>query len=294
MTRRNRHEVPTVITVAFGLLIGAVTSASLWVLTQRSFDAEAFRRTNYRGAELVTSVGVLIPVTVLMAAALARVVVAADDVIAFWDLLTAGTVVAATGFTLLGLFDDIGGVGQSGGFRGHLSSLRRGEVTSGMVKLAGGAAVGLLTVSVMQQSNGTVVGLLRDGATVALAANLGNLFDRAPGRAIKVTTVLFVVLAVVAWSSVLLMPAVAIGAGIGLLTVDLRERVMLGDAGANPLGAMCGVAALVAFKDPAQRWVVVAVFLGLNLLSEVVSYSSVIDAVGPLRWLDRLGSRRTG
>ena len=290
MARRDRHEVPTVITVAFGLLIGAVTSASLWVLTQRSFDAEAFRRTNYRGAELVTSVGVLIPVTVLMAAALARVVVAADDVIAFWDLLTAGTVVAATGFTLLGLFDDIGGVGQSGGFRGHLSSLRRGEVTSGMVKLAGGAAVGVLTVSVMQQSNGTVVGLLRDGATVALAANLGHLFDRAPGRALKVTTVLFVV----PWSSVLLMPAVAIGAGIGLLPVDLRERVMRGDAGANPLGAMCGVAALVAFKDPAQRWVVVAVFLGLNLLSEVVSYSSVIDAVGPLRWLDRLGSRRTG
>jgi len=281
-----------VISVGVGLAIGAATSAALWVLTQRSFDVDAFRRTNYRGAELLTSIGVLIPLTVLLVAALASVVVAADDVIADWDRMTAATLVAATGFTLLGLFDDIGGVGQSGGFRGHLSALRRGEVTSGMVKLAGGAALGVLVVSVMQQSNGTVVGLLRDGATIALAANLGNLFDRAPGRAIKATTVSFSVLALVAWSSILLMPAVAVGAGIGLLGIDLRERAMLGDAGANPLGAMCGVAALVAFRDPAQRWVVVGVFLVLNLLSEVVSFSSVIDGVGPLRWLDRLGSRR--
>lgn len=280
------------IVVAIGLAVGAFASASLWVLTQRSFDVDAFRRTNYRGADLVTSVGVLIPVTVLLAAALARVVVAADDVIAYWDLLTAATVVATSGFTLLGLFDDVAGVGQSGGFRGHLRALGRGEVTSGMVKLAGGAALGVVTVSIMQQSNGTVVGLLRDGATIALAANLGNLFDRAPGRAIKVTTALFVVLALVAWSSILLMPAVAVGAGLGLVGIDLRERVMLGDAGANPLGAMCGVAALVAFRDPTQRWVVVGLFLGLNLLSEVVSYSSVIDGFGPLRWLDRLGSRR--
>ena len=34
-----------------------------------------------------------------------------------------------------------------------------------------------------------MVGLLRDGAIVALAANLANLFDRAPGRVTKVTTI---------------------------------------------------------------------------------------------------------
>jgi hypothetical protein len=31
--------------------------------------------------------------------------------------------------------------------------------------------------------------------------------------------------------------------------------------------------------------------LALNLMSEVVSFSSVIDAVPPLRYLDRLGRR---
>jgi UDP-N-acetylmuramyl pentapeptide phosphotransferase/UDP-N-acetylglucosamine-1-phosphate transferase len=168
-----------------------------------------------------------------------------------------------------------------------------------MIKLVGGGAVGVVAVSVMQgetpflqEDTGTVLGLLRDGAIVALAANLGNLFDRAPGRATKFTAVAFVALALVARSSVLFVPAVAIGAGLGLLVPDLRERAMLGDAGANPLGAVCGVAALWAVPDPRARWAVLVVVGGLNLLSEVVSFSTLIDSVGPLRWFDRLGSLR--
>jgi hypothetical protein len=35
------------------------------------------------------------------------------------------------------------------------------------------------------------------------------------------------------------------------------------------------------------------VLLGLHVLSEVVSFSKVIDGVGPLRWFDRLGSTRS-
>lgn len=277
---------------ALGLILGAVVGSLCWLATSQSFQVEALARTNYRGAPLVTGVGILIPVTVVLVAATGRLVVAADDIIASWDSLTAGTLVAVLGFSLLGLFDDVAGAGQSGGFRGHLASLRGGHVSSGLVKLVGGAAVGLLAVSVLQQDNGTVIGLLRDGAIVALAANVGNLFDRAPGRTTKVTAALFVVLALVAGTSRLFAPAVAVGAGLGLLAPDLREKMMLGDAGANVMGAMCGVAALVAFWSPGARWVVLAVVLGINLLSEVVSFSTVIDSAAPLRWLDRLGSLR--
>ena len=108
----------------------------------------------------------------------------------------------------------------------------------------------------------------------------------------KVTAVIFLALAVVARSSRLFAPAVAVGAGLGLLVPDLREKAMLGDAGANVMGAMCGVAVMVAFWDPGPRWAVLAIVLGLNLLSEAVSFTSVIDSVGPLRWFDRLGSLR--
>ena len=39
---------------------------------------------------------------------------------------------------------------------------------------------------------------------------------------------------------------------------------------------------------------ILAVLALLNLASEWVSFSEVIDRTPPLRWLDRLGSRRSG
>ena len=68
---------------------------------------------------------------------------------------------------------------------------------------------------------------------------------------------------------------------------------MLGDAGANPLGALCGLAALAAAPAAGARWIILIVLLALNLVSEVVSFTAVIDRVAPLRWLDRLGSQRS-
>ena len=37
-------------------------------------------------------------------------------------------------------------------------------------------------------------------------------------------------------------------------------------------------------------WVVLVVVLGLNLVSERVSFTAVIDRTPPLRWIDRVGS----
>ena len=46
----------------------------------------------------------------------------------------------------------------------------------------------------------------------------------------------------------------------------------------------------VASTTETQRWIVVLALLVLTVGSEFVSFSKVIDAVGPLRSLDRLGS----
>jgi hypothetical protein len=67
---------------------------------------------------------------------------------------------------------------------------------------------------------------------------------------------------------------------------------MLGDAGANPLGAVLGVGVVVACS-PDVRLVVLVTVAALNVLSEVVSYSVVIDRVPPLRFLDQLGREPT-
>ena len=64
---------------------------------------------------------------------------------------------------------------------------------------------------------------------------------------------------------------------------------MLGDAGSNVIGAVLGVGMVLSVTET-QRWILLVVVLALNLSSEVVSFTKVIDSVGVLRRLDRLGS----
>jgi UDP-N-acetylmuramyl pentapeptide phosphotransferase/UDP-N-acetylglucosamine-1-phosphate transferase len=65
---------------------------------------------------------------------------------------------------------------------------------------------------------------------------------------------------------------------------------MLGDTGANVLGAVLGIG-IVQSTVPHVRLVVVLVLVGANLLSEAVSFSRIIESVPPLRFLDHVGRR---
>ena len=64
---------------------------------------------------------------------------------------------------------------------------------------------------------------------------------------------------------------------------------MLGDAGANALGAMLGASA-AGLPRPA-RIALLAGIAGLTAASEKVSFTKVIERTTPLRWLDMLGRR---
>jgi UDP-N-acetylmuramyl pentapeptide phosphotransferase/UDP-N-acetylglucosamine-1-phosphate transferase len=85
--------------------------------------------------------------------------------------------------------------------------------------------------------------------------------------------------------------ASVVGACAGLLHADLRERLMLGDTGANLLGAVLGLAVVLETSRPV-RTVVLVVLVLLNLASERISFSRVIATTPVLRDLDLLGRRR--
>ena len=280
--------------VAVFLVSGIAAAALLWRLMAPILADPIYARENFRGRPLPTAAGLVAVVAVVVVEATVTVIDALGvDV----DPEALGprrlVVLAVVGFGLLGLLDDLGGAGQSGGFRGHLRALASGRLTTGGLKLFGGAALSIVVVAAGTTGRSTGR-LIADAALVALSANLANLLDRAPGRVLKGGAAVFAVLAIgTAAGPELAGVALAVGAALGLLVPDLRERCMLGDAGANPLGAVLGVGVVVACS-PDVRLAVLALVAVLNLLSEAVSYSKVIDRVPPLRFLDQLGREPAG
>ncbi len=211
-------------------------------------------------------------------------------------------IIAGVGAAAFGGYDDLAASGPSKGFRGHLGALARGELTTGAVKLAGIGATGLAAALAAGPGRaraaggsggssprvGTVADAVINAGLIAGGANLANLFDLRPGRAIKVSIGAGALLAAAPGRS--RQAAVApVAAAVALLPEDLGERAMLGDAGANALGAMLGLAATGLPRT--ARIAVLAGIAGLTAASEVVSFTRVIERTGPLRWLDMLGRR---
>ncbi len=275
--------------VVLALVAGLAAALLLERTTHAVFDQPVLARENYRGATLSTASGVLIVVAVIAvegARTIIELLGASDGATARYRLVVLATVVA---FGALGFIDDVLGDNAEKGLKGHVRAALHGRVTTGFIKLGGGASVALVVAGAAL--GGSAGRIVVDAALIALAANLGNLFDRAPGRTLKVALLAWIPIALLAGTSATgLALAVVVGAGMGLLPSDLGERSMLGDTGANALGAALGVA-LVLTVSPTARTVVAVVLVVLTLASEVVSFSAVINRVPPLRALDRLGRR---
>jgi UDP-N-acetylmuramyl pentapeptide phosphotransferase/UDP-N-acetylglucosamine-1-phosphate transferase len=279
------------VTVVVGLLVGLVTVRFLRIVSGDILRSPALERRNYRDRVVPTAGGMFIILAVLIIEA-GRSVLGAIGVGSETGLTEARTAVlfAVFGFGFLGLVDDLTAVGGDRGFRGHLGALRDGRVTTGMLKLVGGAGVAVVLVASPGFKSGRT--LVVDAMLIALAANLGNLLDRAPGRTIKFGLLAYVPIAIaIGTAPIGVALAPVMGAALGLVGDDLHERVMLGDTGANVIGAVLGLAVVLGSRD-SIRLAVMLVLLGLNIAAELVSFSSVIDAVPPLRAFDRFGRRR--
>ncbi|WP_425552432.1 hypothetical protein [Dactylosporangium maewongense] len=194
--------------------------------------------------------------------------------------------VAGLGAGAVGLYDDlVGGRPEHSakGFRGHLGALKEGRVTSGLVKIAGVGAAGLVAAALLPRRR--AVDVLLGAGVIAGTANLFNLLDLRPGRAIKAGMLVGAPLAAGKGGGV---AAGALGAAGALIADDLGEEIMLGDAGANALGAVLGTA-YVARTGTFGRLAALAGLVALTAASEKVSFTQVIERTPALRALDHLG-----
>lgn len=220
----------------------------------------------------------------------------------------AAALVTGAGAAGAGALDDHLGSVEAKGLAGHLGALRQGRVTSGSAKIALLGATGLVAavaeeahrnaqrspgparpagaVGGRSTSLGTAVDVVLGAGVVAGSANLINLFDLRPGRAIKVGLLALIPMALTPPGS----PTAGstIGAATAVLGDDLAARSMLGDTGANPLGALVGLT-IMQRQGRGARALTVLVVAGLTLASERISFTRVIHDTPVLRALDEWG-----
>lgn len=303
-----------------------------YVLRRKRIKASQWERTNFHGVTVSLRGGVAMAGAAVASAAVASAL--SDQ-----PRAALGGVVASLGGGLAGYIDDVDQGAHDGGkvakgLKGHLGALAHGQVTTGVIKIAGIGASALAASALVGSKATSVSGKAADLAlnTVLIAgtANLANLLDLRPGRALKATVLVATPLSYFscavaktpasgasvtsatasvtsgasgAPSATPAAPASASGASaqrllasglnaaaITALVEDLQETTMLGDTGANAAGALLGTS-LAANDSWKLRLGTALGVVGLILASEKVSFSKVIAANPALNWLDQLWRR---
>ena len=273
-----------------------------YVLRRKRIKASQWERTNFHGVTVSLRGGVAMAGASVASAAVAS---------AFSDQPRAalGGLVASLGGGLAGYIDDVDQGAHDGGkvakgLKGHLGALAHGQVTTGVIKIAGIGASALAASSLVGSKATSVGGKVSDLAlnTVLIAgtANLANLLDLRPGRALKATVLVTTPLSYFSCaaaktpaspaSAQRLLASGLNAAAITALVEDLQETTMLGDTGANAAGALLGTS-LAANDSWKLRLGTTLGVVGLILASEKVSFSKVIAANPALNWLDQLWRR---
>lgn len=186
--------------------------------------------------------------------------------------------------SLIGFVDDIYGTSDKG-LKGHLKALLKGRITTGLLKLV---VISGISFYMALEETRRFFNLITGFILIASLSNLFNLLDLRPGRAIKSSIPFFVFLILLSGKSFYLLSLILLFYLI-YLYFDLKEFVMLGDAGSNSLGFLIGNFFLVVVKIFWVQLFVAAIAVLLNLLSEKVSFSEVIKKNRILKFLDELG-----
>lgn len=262
-------------TAAVALLVAAVLSPATAALAPHTLRVE-----NWAGRTVPATLGWALGAGV----GLALIAAAMLGTVGTGTVLAGG---AAAGVLAAGVLDDALGH-HARGLRGHLASLFEGRPTTGVLKLLVGTALG---IGLAVWLGGGAVRVISSAVVIVLSINLWNVLDVVPGRALKWGIVVLAVVlpgALEGLGAPLL--AAGLGAAVGVLPFDLRERGMLGDAGSNPLGLLAGLGLAVSLPTPL---LVAAASLAavLQVAAETVTITRIVEAVPPVRWFDRLGRR---
>lgn len=278
---------------ALPFLLALLAGAALAPALLRSLAQTGHLRENFRGRALPFPLGVLSAAAALLAL-VPLMLIARLGPAAVFHPETIPVALYAFGVIALGLIDDtlgdpapgVAGARPKRGWRGHGAAALRGEFSTGALKAAGSLGLALLAMGQLGLSNWR---WLLAAGVLALATNVFNLLDLRPGRSTKAFVLLGAGLTIGAGE---LRPLWALGLFAGPALVagfyDLRERAMLGDTGANLLGALAGLWLVLTLSGTGQL-IALALLAAITLYGELRSISELIERTPGLRELDSWG-----
>jgi UDP-N-acetylmuramyl pentapeptide phosphotransferase/UDP-N-acetylglucosamine-1-phosphate transferase len=269
------------------LVLSALAALAVGPGLRRTLIEGGHTVANYRGQQLPTPLGIII----VTAAALAFGGLAVLYELDITDQVPALGGAFVFGVAVFGVFDDAYS-GESRGWRGHGDALRTGAIPTGALK-----AIGTLGLAAWYAYGSEPHDFLRYVLVVlilVLSTNLFNIIDLRPGRAVKTFLILAIALTIAPDGAELLK---GFGAFVGAILVvglyDLREQGMLGDTGANVIGAVAGLWLVSSISSTSGLVITVVVLAAITAYGEFRSISAFIERTPGLRHLDSVGRIQT-
>lgn len=249
------------------LLVSIVGGALLVRFLPGLLSRLGLDRTNFQGRTIRSGAGLLFVLTGLP----------------WWfadDRSTLLCTAALTGYGVLGFIDDRWGTAEFKGLRGHFRALRGRRVTTGLLKAVGGVLLaGALTFWLPASRSPITAAPL-----IALCANLLNLLDLRPLRALK--GFWFLSLGLLPGGPLPL--AQMWGLSFPYARREARGELMLGDTGSNALGGLLGVSLALLTPSWLQAGFVAALLL-FHVWAEKHSLSRWIEQHAWARSVDLWG-----
>lgn len=261
--------------------IGVVVTLTSVPMISKMLEKSDMIRANYKGDMIPVGLGlVFIPTLIINSVILIYSNIVPEKIIMIYMLLF-----ASISMSFVGIIDDSLGNRGVTGLLGHFKALFKGTLTTGAFKALLGGFVGLtIAVTISKSIPNIIVATL----VVALSTNMMNLFDLRPGRAIKVYTLLAIIIFIASAKfqrevMMLIVPAV-----LAYFYFDLRALTMMGDAGSNVLGVSLGVFIVSSFGLAVQVVCLILLVL-IHILTEKFSLTKIIENNKFLNYLDRFG-----
>lgn len=206
------------------------------------------------------------------------------------DMFTTAAFIYIVGIWLLGFIDDIFGIKEPKGIKGHFTyAYNHSVMTTGLVKMFGTIVFALGYVFTLPQ---------KDFRTTVLTCILlvgfpyvMNAFDTKPLRVWKVSF-----LWIIAHSFIFQVISIHIIFIVVLLcyilfSFEAKEIAMLGDNGATVIGAMIALI-VIHYSVPVVSYSAVAFVIVIGMIAERSSISLFIDRFFILKKIDQLGQRK--